>query len=86
MYPVFESGQKVFASIINDWESINEEVWVCFKCPTPDTALKISGLITLAVKITDIWRWNVIILNISLITCLFFLKIFILEFQKKELA
>lgn len=25
-----------------------------FKCPTPDTALKISGLITLAVKITDI--------------------------------
>lgn len=54
MYPVFESGQKVFASIINDWESINEEVWVCFKCPTPDTALKSSGLLTLAVKITDI--------------------------------
>lgn len=54
MYPVFESGQKVFASIINDWESINEEVWVCFKCPTPVTTLKISGLITLAVKITDI--------------------------------
>lgn len=72
MYPVFESGQKVFASIINDWESINEEVWVCFKCPTPDTALKISGLITLAVKITDICHGGMLSFWISLITCPFF--------------
>lgn len=29
MYPIFESGQKVFTTIINDWDSINDEVWVC---------------------------------------------------------
>lgn len=31
MYPIFEPGQKVFASdsFNDDWESLDREIWVC---------------------------------------------------------